>query len=202
MASGSLPRRSVYPSDRTPGRRIQRRWRVLLVAIGVLLITWLVGGYFVVVHPRTNALHRADAIVVLGSADIDGRQAMAFRLADQSYASTVAISVGSRRQLDFKLSCHNPPANITVLCFVPDPPTTQGEARQIRTLAAQHHWTSIIVVTSSYHISRARMIITRCFGGDVMMAAPAAHHSIATIGYQYVYQTAGYLKALIFDRGC
>jgi DUF218 domain len=202
MASENVSRRAVYSNDRTPGRRIPRRWRLVLVALFVLLITWLVGGYFVIVHPVTNTLHRADAIVVLGSADIDGRQAMAFRLADQNYASTVAISVGSARQLDFKLSCHNPPANLTVLCFVPDPPTTQGEARQIRTLSAQHHWTSIIVVTSSYHISRARMIFTGCFGGDVMMAAPAAHHSIATIGYQYAYQTAGYVKALVFDRGC
>jgi uncharacterized SAM-binding protein YcdF (DUF218 family) len=202
MASGGPSRRSTYPNRPTPRRRISRPWRYLFIAVCILLITWLVGGYFVVVHPVTNILRQADAIVVLGSPDVDGRQSYAFTLAEQDYASTIAISVGSRRQLDFKTACHNPPNDLTVLCFVPNPPTTKGEAHQIRTFAAQYHWKSVIVVTSSYHISRARMIIGRCFGGDVMMSAPAAQHSIGTIAYQYVYQTAGYLKALTVDHGC
>jgi len=38
----------------------------------------------------------------------------------------------------------------------PHPTTTRGEAEEIGSLARAHHWSSVLVVTSKYHISRAR----------------------------------------------
>lgn len=48
-----------------------------------------------------------------------------------------------------------------ILSIVPDPSTTRGEARAVARLAAARGWRRILVVTSSYHIPRARMIFRR-----------------------------------------
>jgi uncharacterized SAM-binding protein YcdF (DUF218 family) len=185
-----------------------RQWRRLgrRVALGVaiaLIATWLIGGYFVVVHPVTNRPAAADAIIVLGPPDTDGRVDTAIELAEQHYAPVVAISVESVLQRELKGACNGRvPDQVTVLCFQASPETTQGEARQIRKYAAQYGWKRIIVITSSYHISRARVIVERCFSGQVLMVAPHASHSILTIAYQYLYQTGAYIKAFTLTTGC
>jgi hypothetical protein len=56
----------------------------------------------------------------------------------------------------------------------PDPYTTRGEARAVATLARKHGWRSIVVVTSSYHVPRARLIFRRAFDGEVRMASAPA----------------------------
>jgi uncharacterized SAM-binding protein YcdF (DUF218 family) len=184
------------------GRRRLIRWIVLGVASAVIL-TWLIGGYFVVVSPVTNRLESADAIVVLGPPDGDGRTEYAIELAEQHYAPVVAISVESNLQRDLKGACNGRvPSGIIAMCFRASPETTQGEARQIKAYAAQYGWKRIIVVTSSYHVSRARLIVERCFKGQVLMESPPVGHSVATIAYQYLYQTAGYVKALAITTGC
>lgn len=53
----------------------------------------------------------------------------------------------------------------------PDPYTTRGEARAVANLAREHGWRSIIIVTSAYHVPRARMIFRRAFDGELRMAS-------------------------------
>lgn len=48
-----------------------------------------------------------------------------------------------------------------VLSFVPAPSTTRGEARGIARLARERGWQRVIVVTSTYHVPRARLIFGR-----------------------------------------
>ena len=62
-------------------------------------------------------------------------------------------------------------------------------------MAAQHHWHSVIVVTSKYHVSRARMIIDRCLPGKLMVIAAPGRPSPGTWAYQFLYQTGGYARA-------
>jgi len=71
----------------------------------------------------------------------------------------------------------------------------------MRRLAQQHNWTSIVVVTSTYHVSRARMIFQRCFSGKLYMAAARRGIGPATWIYQYLYQTGAYIKAVL-QSGC
>jgi uncharacterized SAM-binding protein YcdF (DUF218 family) len=55
----------------------------------------------------------------------------------------------------------------------PEPYTTRGEARAVAKLAREHGWRSIVVVTSAYHVPRARMIFRRVWDGDLrMVSAP------------------------------
>jgi len=53
----------------------------------------------------------------------------------------------------------------------PDPYTTRGEARAVAKLAREHGWRSIVVVTSTYHVPRARLIFRRAFDGELRMAS-------------------------------
>src|SRR5205823_5133085 len=46
------------------------------------------------------------------------------------------------------------PTRYRVLCFVPQPYSTRGEARAIARLAVQHGWRRVIVVTSTFHVTR------------------------------------------------
>jgi uncharacterized SAM-binding protein YcdF (DUF218 family) len=164
-------------------------------------VVWLIGCLVVVVEPTVNKPARADAILVLGPPDVDGRAEAAYALARAHYASTVVVSVQSDLQQQVKGACRNQNPGYQVICFQPNPRTTQGEAREIARLARAHHWKSIIVVTSTYHISRARMIIQRCLPGTVLMVAAPGKPSVSTWAWQFAYQTGAYLKALA-KPGC
>ena len=69
-------------------------------------------------------------------------------------------------------------ASFKVVCFLPRPYSTRGEARGFARLARAHGWHSVIVVTSTYHVRRARMLFKRCFDGRVeaVGAEPSLRH--------------------------
>ena len=54
-----------------------------------------------------------------------------------------------------------------VICFSPDPYSTRGEAEGVARLARKHHWRSLVVVTSRYHVFRSRILFKRCFKGPL-----------------------------------
>jgi uncharacterized SAM-binding protein YcdF (DUF218 family) len=61
-----------------------------------------------------------------------------------------------------------------VIAVRPDPYNTRGEAAIAARLARERHWRSLVVVTSSYHVARARFIFGRAFEGELtMVPAPA-----------------------------
>lgn len=191
------------PLVRRTRRRVPRWLGWTLSIVVVLFAAWIAVGYAVFVSPHVNKLEHADAVVVLGGPFVDGRLDYAKRLVDEQYADTLVISNGAERDDPTHWPCTGfESAAAAVRCFIPEPDTTQGEAREIRGYAEQYGWTKIIVVTSSYHVSRARMIIERCFDGQVMMTSPAAPHSFARIASEYLYQTAGYAKAWTVTTGC
>lgn len=182
----------------------RRSWlprRPLLALALVLLLVWLVACLVVIVEPTVDRPGKVDAILVLGPPDVDGRDDAAYALAREHYAGTVVISVQSDLQQRLKGACRNQNPDYQVICFQPRPGTTQGEAREIAALAKQHGWKSIMVVTSKYHVSRARLIIDRCMTGKVLVIAAPGRPSVAKWAYEFLYQTGGYLKAFA-HRGC
>ncbi len=181
------------------------RWgrvaRISAISLLVLLLAWFVGGFFVIVRPHVNHPQHADAIVVLGPPDDNGRIDTAVAMIEKHLAPNLVISVESAKQRNAKRLCTAPQEGFTVTCFQPHPSTTRGEAEQVKRLARQHGWKSIIVVTSTYHISRARMIVKRCFDGRLYMVAARRDISIGSWTFQYFYQAAGYVKAFL-QSGC
>lgn len=185
-----------WPSTR--GKRIALGAGIVVL---VLFVAWLIVGYLVIVDPTVNHPKHADAIVVLGPPDDNGRLDTALALIDDHVATNLLISVMSDRQQQVKHLCTDPQDGFTVTCFQPHPKTTRGEAEHLRDLVRQHGWTSVVVVTSTYHVSRARMIFARCLPGPLYVVA--ARHGISPLkwGYEYLYQTGGYVKAAL-QSGC
>lgn len=167
----------------------------------VLALVWLAACYRVVVRPSVDRPVRSDAILVLGSPTVDGRLAKALELAEAGHAGTVVISIGWERGRQRIAACQDDNPRYRVICFQPDPPTTRGEAEELGRLARQRHWTSVLVVTSTYHVSRARLIVGRCMPGTVRMVAVPSTLSAGDWAYQFLYQTGGFAKALA-HRDC
>lgn len=197
-ASGRRPRSGSGRGAR--GLRLRVR-RLVLRGVLLLILLWLVGGYLLVAQPTVNRPVKVDAILVLGSPLVDDRLQTATRLIDQHLASTLVVSVSSPDKYGARPVCQHQPAGYRVVCFSPSPATTQGEAREIGRLVRTNHWTSIMVVTSRYHVSRARLIIDRCVQAKVLMVAAPGHPSAGTWVYQFLYQSGAFVKAVI-QPGC
>jgi uncharacterized SAM-binding protein YcdF (DUF218 family) len=89
---------------------------------------------------------------------------------------------------------------VKLICFNPDPGTTRGEAEALGRLAKQYRWSSVVLVTTSFQDTRARMMAKRCFGGSTyVVTAPLPASSWP---YQIAYGWGALLKAMVVDRAC
>lgn len=181
----------------SPDSRRRPRVRRLAVAVCVLLIGAMIGGIPVYVRPQLDPLRHADAILVIGGFG-EERYRLGVDLMLDGWAPNLVVSnpVGAG-DVWARNFCSSPPNGVNVYCFVPDPPTTKGEGRELRRLASKYGWRTVIVVTFRPHISRARYILEQCFGGDLVMVASSPDISMAGWAYEYMYQTAGYLRAVL-----
>jgi uncharacterized SAM-binding protein YcdF (DUF218 family) len=162
----------------------------------------LVAGYFLIVSPSTDKPQPVDAILVLGPPNQNGRFALGLKLVAEGYSKNLVVSSAPDSLAQLNQLCHTGIPNAMLTCFPPNPATTRGEAQYIKEMAAARGWKSLIVVTSTYHISRARTVVGRCFDGEVLMVK-ATHGGIGVrkLAYEYLYQTGAWIKALI-NRGC
>lgn len=203
----------VRPHRATAGRR-GARWLPVAAGTGAALFaTWLLVCTGVLLHPEVTEDPRpADAVFVLGPSDTT-RVAQAQRLMDEGLAPTVVYAtpqgpdalgaLATTEQID-QPHCQEQ-HDYEVICFEPDPSTTQGEAIRMRDLAAQRGWDDIIVVTMRPHVARAQLIVGRCYTGRTQWS-PIDYvdsywrHPVSTLR-TYMYQSAGFLKAWV-TPGC
>ena len=104
-----------------------------------------------------DLLLSADAIVSLDG-DRPRRLRRAVELAEQGVAPTLVV-VRAEAVAPELLAARSLP--FEVLSLVPVPSSTRGEARAVARLAGERDWRRIVVVTSSYHVPRARLIFRR-----------------------------------------
>jgi uncharacterized SAM-binding protein YcdF (DUF218 family) len=133
-------------------------------------------------------------LIAAGGANPGPRYRYAFDLARQGWAPHLVVSDPDR---EMTKACAAKYPGFTVECFVPDPRTTLGEARELRRLAGENHWRTVIVVAYPPHISRARYIMAKCYAGELIMTAAPTHLTALGWAWMYVYQSAGYLKSLV-----
>ncbi|WP_308214761.1 YdcF family protein [Mycolicibacterium bacteremicum] len=178
-------------------RKLLRR---SLFLVFTLIIT-VAAGLPVFVHPQVDTLRRADAILIL-SGPHHGRYPFGFDLAEQGWAPNLVVSNPSGTD-NPRLTryCADPHPGLTVYCFAPDPATTKGEARELHRLASEHAWRTVIVVTFWPHVSRSRYILEKCFDGELVMVPNPTPISVRRWAFEYLYQTAGYVRALL-QPGC
>jgi uncharacterized SAM-binding protein YcdF (DUF218 family) len=160
---------------------------VLILLAGAALC-FLVATARLFVWPTTNGVDRADAVVVLDGGSGE-RIAEARALMAGGVAPVLVISVGRELDDDEAAGPCAPRQEFEVVCFSPTPATTRGEARGLATLARRHGWDHVALVTSTFHVSRARLLVSRCFDGrlDVVGADPPRNplHWAAAVAHEW-----------------
>ena len=161
----------------------------------------LAGGYFLFTKPHVDALTQADAIVVLGG-DRDGRIDYGLSLAREGYADTVVIADSyGEDDREIKQACASGDTTVTVVCFVPDPFSTRGEAMFTARLARERGWKHLIIVSWNWHMVRSRFIFEQCFDGRLTMR-PVPRDYDYHVGnwiFTYAYQYSSLAKAAVLD---
>lgn len=200
------------PRRRSVGPRRPWRRRVLITTLTIAIASATAfwgGGYQLFYREHQDPLRHVDAVVVLGG-DNDGREAYGMRLVEAGYADTLVVSnpypfhKGSDqdRRTELRRLCRSSTSDIKVVCFEPEPATTEGEARFVSKIAESRGWTSVVVISWRYHIVRARYIFGQCYPGDVVMrSVPRSYDRSAGDWTQvFAYQYAAFGKAIA--RGC
>ncbi len=174
--------------EHLPGRH--RLVRVAAGCVCIVVIGLVVASYLLFVRAGTGVPAHADAVVVLAGGRGE-RLARAQALMAHDVAPTIAISngaCGARRPY-------------RMICFRPEPQTTRGEAEAIRRLARANNWRRIVVVTSRYHVARARILVRRCYSGHTSFVGATPRDGVVGWGKRIVHEWSGLAKALVV-RGC
>jgi uncharacterized SAM-binding protein YcdF (DUF218 family) len=148
---------------------------VIRVAAVVVAAVWLgaAAGLFLVPH-GDEPPRRADAIVAL--AGNEERLPVALALQRRGVAPLVAISYSDELEDERRAAaCAGPePTPPSLLCFRSEPFSTQGEARAVARLARNRGWDELVVVTSGYHVFRARLLLERCLDMELAVVGSDA----------------------------
>jgi hypothetical protein len=186
----------------TPPTRKKRLFFRSFVVIAALAIVWAVAGIYLYVAPPSDEPKHADVLFVLGPPD--QRMVYAEQLMQQGYAPTLAVSSPIGKDGRFTADICGAQRAYRVICFHSDPFTTQGEARALKNLSDQYGWKSANVLTAQFHVTRARVIVSRCYTGNLDMVTDRMDLPLFSLtdptyswAYQYLYQTAAFVKVAV-----
>lgn len=176
-----------------------RAFRRLALVIGVVVL-FLAGTLVPFIWPQTDDPRRADAVMIL-SGDHGERLPQALRLMDERVAPTLVFLGTLDRAMEEEL-CQGGRVPYEVLCVRPMPDSTRHEARAAARLAKSRGWHTIVVVTSTQHVTRAAILFRRCFSGSVKMVAGWPPFTRSEMAHQIVNEWAKVGHALTLSRGC
>lgn len=142
------------------------RWAIRLVLLVVLFFAFVGATFYLFVFPHMDRVTHADAVVVLSGGKSD-RLPKGLKLVQEGVAPTLVISDGHAQDYPQANKLCKGGRPFRVVCFRPDPYSTRGEAEGVARLARKYHWRSLVVVTSRYHVFRARILFERCFKGPL-----------------------------------
>lgn len=169
-------------------------WIVVAGAVAFLALTLL---WFV--FPQTDSSETvgpADAIVVfVGSTD---RLDTALELMDDAAAPNLVIPNGTDND-DAEDLCRDAPDG--VFCPSTENLDTRGEAEAIGQIAREEAWSSVIAVTSVYHVRRATYLLGRCFDGSITAVSPSGEVDgdfVDNITHEWV----GMVGAVVLPPSC
>ena len=174
--------------------------RLALIALGVLVAAWAAAAAFLFAWPREDAVPgRADAVVVLAG-DSGHRLPGGLQLVRRGVAPTLVLSREPRRWRTGRRLCANGGGGFRVVCFRAEPYSTRGEARTVARLARERGWRSLVVVTSGYHVTRARILFRRCFAGRVSVTG--VDYDRRWLPLDLALETVKLARAETTSRGC
>ena len=172
--------------------------RLVLLVVLVLVAGWVAVVVRFVLRPVQQNPRHADAVVVLAGDHL--RLGKALELMTRRVAPTLVISDGlAPGWREANWLCRGR-ARFRVVCFRPDPYSTRGEARAVARLAAARGWRSVLVVTSTYHVTRARLLFDRCTQARVSVTGSTYRRSL--IPLEVFLEPAKLVYALVVARRC
>ncbi len=175
------------------------RRAVTLAALLLVVLTLLSARLFV--WPAVGAPQPADAVVMFAGGRGE-RLAVAEQLVAAGLAPNLVIPNGTAPEWPAGNRACAEKRPYEVHCPRPDPDTTRGEARLIASLAEEKGWTRVIAVTSTYQLSRARLLLERCFDGDVRAARARPHLSVLAWGQRVAHEWIAWIHASTIERNC
>jgi uncharacterized SAM-binding protein YcdF (DUF218 family) len=173
--------------------------RLPLVLAGVFVVALIVASAVLFVWPEQDSPRRANAVIVLAGSK-KARLNKALGLMRQGIAPVLVISDGwdpSWPQANRLCAGHAP---FRVICFHANPYSTRGESETVARIASARHWRSLVVVTSTYHVRRAKLLFERCFHGRVQ--AVGAHYGATELPTLLPSEWAKLVYALTVARDC
>lgn len=166
----------------------------------IVLAAWIAAAAFLFVWPREDEPGRADAVVVL-SGGRNARLAKGGELVRRDVAPVLVVSDGRAfGWVQGNRLCDGARHRFRVVCFKPNPYSTQGEAEEVARLGRARGWDSVVVVTSRFHVFRARMLLERCFPGEVR--AVGADYKLRHLPAALFWETGKLAYALTVERDC
>lgn len=146
--------------------------RGLLLATAAVLVVLVVASVPLFVRPASDrpadvlAGPAPDAVVVLGGGGGERLDAGLRLLSDLDAvgaAPELLLHVPFEAPL---VRCAAVPGlpDVGLTCVRPEPFSTSGEALATARLAAGRGWDRLVVVTSTYHLTRTRVLVDRCAG--------------------------------------
>ena len=172
---------------------------VLLILLLVVVAAWAAVVARFVLWPVQDSPRRADAVVVLAGDHL--RLGKALELMARRVAPTLVISDGlAPGWREANRLCRRGGGRFRVVCFRPDPYSTRGEARAVARMAAARGWSSVVVVTSTYHVTRARLLFDRCV--DARVPVTGATYQRSLIPLEIFLEPAKLVYALVVARRC
>jgi uncharacterized SAM-binding protein YcdF (DUF218 family) len=173
---------------------------VLVVALLVLLAVFAATARWIV-WPSTDGPRDADAIVALAGAP--ERLPAAVALMKQGRAPLLMVSLGSGPDRNARRRFCADEHAYQVVCFVPDPDHTSGEAQEATRIAKKRSLRRLLVVTSRYHAIRAGIVFRRCFHGDLKVdgVRPDTPGGLPGIG-NLIHEWGAYVYGATLARGC
>jgi len=89
-----------------------------------------------------------------------------------------------------------------VVCPVPDPDSTRGEAQVLSSIAQDRGWSHMTMVTSDYHAPRASVLLNACYDGIVSVAEADSGLGLWGRFTRWRHEFLGNIDARIINRGC
>ncbi len=167
-----------------------------IIIVGILALAWFLIAYQLFANPEQTKPRKADAVIMLGGASSE-RLPIARDLVEAGIAPVLALShTHSAGNVIADGVCEYPGVIPFALeCFQPASLDTRGEAAAIGNLVRENGWHSVIVVTSRYHATRAKVLISQCTTADVQMIV--SEPDLSPFGWlrRFVIESGGLVDA-------
>ena len=154
------------------------------------------------VRPGVDDPRPADAVVMLGPGLHGERVRGALRLIRQRLAPVLVVSRARDPGWEAGRELCRPGRQADIVCIQATPYTTRGEARAVSRLAASRGWRSLILVTSTYHVTRVRLLYRRCFEGRVDVVGVSPRANVVEWAGAVAHEWGGLAYALAVAQKC